>query len=194
MFLHGLKTKLFKHSADPGTGVGGGEPAGVEPDKVTAAPVPAQEPIDVEAVKSQAVSDLLANLGVASIDEAKASLDSWKEYQDGQKSDLEKLQDNLATANQSLADRDETIAGLQAQLAAAQLGVPGENVADVITLAKGLVTDQVDINAAIATVLEKYPHFKGGGDLASDKPSFVVATQSQTTTTEDAFKKALGLN
>ncbi|WP_050322619.1 hypothetical protein, partial [Streptococcus equi] len=151
------------------------------------------DPVDTEAIKSQAISELLGQLGVTSVEDAKANLASWNKYQEGQKTELQKIQDSLTVANNSLAERDTTIASLQAQLAAAHLGVPAENTSDVITLANSLVNEKTDINAAITTVLEKYPHFKGGYANVADKPNFVTQTQSQTETAEDAFAKALGL-
>lgn len=181
--LHGLKKHLFYFNADTG---GGGSATGTTESETSQA-------MDVEVVKAQALSDLLGTLGVASIDEAKTNLSAWNEYQDGQKTELQKVQDSLTVANNTLAERDGTIANLQAKLTAAQLGVPADNTEDVVTLAKGLVSEQVDITQAIATVLDKYPHFKGGGSDAADKPSFVTETHSSKETTEDAFLQALGL-
>ncbi|HFR3660814.1 TPA: hypothetical protein ACHVEN_001637 [Streptococcus suis] len=194
--LHGLKHRLFKLAPD--TGAGGGAEAtsdtNVETGQVEQAVSQQQvDLVDTETIKSQAISELLGQLGVASVEDAKANLASWNEYQEGQKTELQKIQDSLTVANNSLAERDTTIASLQAQLAAAQLGVPAENTSDVITLAKSLVNEKTDINTAISTVLEKYPHFKGGGDNVTEKPSFVTQTQSQVQTTEDAFLKALGI-
>lgn len=191
--LHGLKLYLLKHNADTGTGSGGGAASTAETQDTGESPQQATVAVDTEAIKTQAMTDLLTSLGVSSIDEAKNNLASWNEYQDGQKTELQKAQDNLTTANNSLAERDTTIANLQAQLAAAQMGVPADNTSDVITLAKGLVNEQTDINQAITKVLEKYPHFKGGGGNGVDKPSFMTQTQSQNETSEDAFRKALGL-
>lgn len=196
--LHGLRDNLIKHAPDTGTGAGGSDGTVIDNNTGTepVAPTPGQaqtDPIDTEAIKAQAINDLLANLGVASIDDAKANLASWNEYQEGQKTELQKIQDSLTVANNSLVERDATISNLQAQLAAAQMGVPADNTSDVIILAKGLVNEQVDINQAITTVLEKYPHFKGGGDNGVSKPNFVTQTQSQQETSEDAFRKALGL-
>ncbi|HEM4424783.1 hypothetical protein [Streptococcus suis] len=194
--LHGLKHRLFKLAPD--TGAGGGvevtsDTNGESGQDEQAASQQQVDLVDTEAIKSQAISELLGQLGVASVEDAQANLASWNEYQEGQKTELQKIQDNLTVANNSLAERDTTIASLQAQLAAAQLGVPAENTSDVITLAKSLVNEKTDINTAISTVLEKYPHFKGGGDNVVDKPNFVTQTQSQTETAEDAFAKALGL-
>ncbi|HEL2551297.1 hypothetical protein NQZ98_02790 [Streptococcus suis] len=194
--LHGLKHRLFKLAPDTGAG-GGAEitsDTNVESGQVEQAASQQQvDLVDTEAIKSQAISELLGQLGVASVEDAQANLASWNEYQEGQKTELQKIQDSLTVANNSLAERDTTIASLQAQLAASQMGVPAENTSDVITLANSLVNEKTDINTAISTVLEKYPHFKGGGDNVVDKPNFVTQTQSQTETAEDAFAKALGL-
>lgn len=193
MFLHGLRTKLFRFSADTGQAGGGGVEA-AEASEVVAEVDNKQAGSAID-YKAEAVAEVLAGLGVKTLDEAKAGLASWQEYQEGQKTALEKLQDSLSLANQSLADKDGAIADLQAQLAAAHLGVPADNTADVIVLAKGLLNDQTDISAAISQVLTKYPQFKGGDDLAGSKPSFVTETKAAaTTTTDEAFLKALGLN
>lgn len=194
--LHGLRQNLIKHAPDTGAGTGGEVAAAdtnIGADDVQTATQTQTESVDAESIKAQAVNDLLTSLGVSSIEDAKTNLASWNEYQEGQKTELEKIQDSLTVANNSLAERDTTISNLQAQLAAAQMGVPADNAEDVITLAQGLVNEQTDINQAIASVLEKYPQFKGGGDNVGDKPNFVTQTQSQQETSEDAFRKALGL-
>ncbi|ASB95821.1 phage protein [Streptococcus equi subsp. equi] len=194
--LHGLKHRLFKLAPDTGAG-GGAEvtsETNAEAGRVEQTVSQQQaDPVDTEAIKNQAINEVLSQLGVSSVEDAKANLASWNEYQEGQKTEFQKIQDSLTVANNSLAERDTMIASLQAQLAAAQMGVPAENTSDVITLANSLVHDKTDINAAITTVLEKYPHFKGGDADVADKPNFVTQTQSQTETTEDAFFKALGL-
>lgn len=198
MRLSRLNNRFF--SADTGTGGGSvaGDVEAVEKSYddtilTTADEAPAGS-VNTEQIKNEAIAGVLQSLGVSSLDEAQAGLKAWADYQEGQKTELERLQSNFENSQKSIAERDGVIADLQAQLAASQLGVPADNVADVVTLANGLVGDNADVGQAIQAVLDKYPHFKIGGAVVEDgKPSFVAQTKQKQETTEDAFLKALGL-
>lgn len=50
-------------------------------------------------------------------------------------------------------------------------GVNADSVEDVVTLAKGMVNDEVTMDDAITKVIEKYPHFKGDPQ-EEKKPAF----------------------
>ncbi|MCD3370909.1 hypothetical protein [Streptococcus equi] len=103
--LHGLKHRLFKLAPDTGAG-GGAEvtsETNAEAGQVEQTVSQQQaDPVDTEAIKSQAINEVLRQLGVTSVEDAKANLASWNEYQEGQKTEFQKIQDSLTVANNSL--------------------------------------------------------------------------------------------
>lgn len=88
----------------------------------------------------------------AKLDEATAKLDNAgksKEEQDN--ADLEALKGNLSA-------KEEELANTKAELEALKKGVPADKFEKVIKLAK--LSDEEDIETAIAGVLEEFPMFK----------------------------------
>ncbi|WP_029277493.1 hypothetical protein [Carnobacterium jeotgali] len=88
----------------------------------------------------------------AKLDEATAKLDNAgksKEEQDN--ADLEALKGNLSA-------KEEELANTKAELEALKQGVPADKLEKVIKLAK--LSDEEDIETAIAGVLEEFPMFK----------------------------------
>lgn len=88
----------------------------------------------------------------AKLDEATAKLDNAgksKEEQDN--ADLEALKGNLSA-------KEEELANTKAELEALKQGVPADKFEKVIKLAK--LSDEEDIETAIAGVLEEFPMFK----------------------------------
>ncbi|MDA1477274.1 hypothetical protein PJ311_18425 [Bacillus sp. CLL-7-23] len=140
-----------------------------------------------EAKKAQ--EKLLKQLGVDDFKSAKEGLSKLKEWQDSQKTEAEKQSEQLKefeTQNQTLASENES---LKAQIAAVGAGVQTDAVQDVVTLAKPLVSDEVDMNAAIEKVLEKYPHFKGGA-TDEEPPVYTTGTHHKHSKL-DSFASAL---
>lgn len=102
---------------------------------------------------------LLKKLGIEDFDTAKDGLEKFREWQESQKTEQEKQAEtlkNLETEKGSLSSENET---LKAQLSAMKAGVTTESIEDVVVLAKTLVNDDTDMDAAIAKVVEKYPQF-----------------------------------
>jgi len=123
--------------------------------------------------KKDTQSKLLKQLGYDDVNAAKEGLKKLKEMEDAQKSEAEKQADalkSLETEKGSLLDKNTS---LEAQLSAMKAGVNGDSVEDVVTLAKPLVGEGVDMDAAIQKVIEKYPHFKGEKQ-GNEKPNFTT--------------------
>lgn len=102
---------------------------------------------------------LLKKLGIEDFDSAKDGLEKFRSWQESQKSEAEKQAEALKSfeeQNGTLSSENET---LKAQLSAVKAGVLADSVPDVVTLAKTMVTDELDMDAAIKAVVEKYPHF-----------------------------------
>lgn len=88
----------------------------------------------------------------AKLDEATAKLDNaGKSKEEQENADLEALKGNLSA-------KEEELANTKAELEALKQGVPADKFEKVIKLAK--LSDEEDIETAIAGVLEEFPMFK----------------------------------
>ncbi|MFP7275765.1 hypothetical protein SFC17_12625 [Bacillus paralicheniformis] len=140
--------------------------------------------------KKQGLENFLKELGFEDFENAKDGVQKYREWQESQKTEAQKQAERLQeyeTQSQKLASENES---LKAQMAAITAGVQSDAVQDVVTLAKPLVSDEVDMNAAIAKVLEKYPHFKGGASEEDDTAFYTVGDHKKQTKT-DSFASAL---
>lgn len=140
--------------------------------------------------KKQGLENFLKELGFEDFENAKDGVQKYREWQESQKTEAQKQAERLQeyeTQSQKLASENES---LKAQMAAITAGVQSDAVQDVVTLAKPLVSDEVDMNAAIAKVLEKYPHFKGEAGEEDDTAFYTVGDHKKQTKT-DSFASAL---
>ncbi|HDR7795319.1 TPA: hypothetical protein QCY19_003990 [Bacillus luti] len=134
---------------------GGGQGAGGSGDPVTYT----QEQFDAASQQRQA--EFLKGLGFENADQLQDTVKSWKEYQDSQKTEQDRLNDKVTTYETQLQERDSTLNDLRMENAAIKYGITDEeNLTAVITLAKTKVSDDVDITQAIEQVVTKFPHFK----------------------------------
>lgn len=184
------------------------------PDPVPADPTPTPDPIpdptpidppaktftqdDVtglvakEAKKAQ--EKLLKQLGVTDFDNAKDGLQKFKEWQESQKTEAEKKQEALENLQKDSQAKDDQLFSANAKLSALTSGVQADFLDDVIVLAKAQISDDVDMNEAIAKVVEKYPHFKGEVQQEQQQaPKFTTGQHTKQQTSEldkwvDAFK------
>lgn len=120
-----------------------------------------------EAKKAQ--EKLLKQLGVTDFNTARDGLQKFKEWQDSQKSEQEKLQEELSTTKQTLEQIEAERNDAKDKLSAISLGVDPQKVTDVIVLARTMVNEKTTIDDAIPKVLEKYPIFKVGGNEGQDE-------------------------
>nr|MDH3162300.1 hypothetical protein [Bacillus licheniformis] len=138
----------------------------------------------------KAQEKLLKQLGIEDFKSAKEGLSKFKEWQESQKTEAEKMADSLkdyeTKYNTALSENES----LKAQIATMGAGVQADAVQDVVTLAKPLVSDEVDMNATIEKVLEKYPHFKGEAGEEDDTAFYTVGDHKKQTKT-DSFASAL---
>ena len=163
---------------------GGGEP-----------PVPpksfSQDDVNAIATKQarEAQEKMLKQLGIEDFDNAKEGMKKFQEWQESQKTEAEKQTEalkNFEKQNGTLSNENET---LKASLSALKAGVLADSVPDVVTLAKTMLSDEVDMDAAIAAVVEKYPHFAQAAqeETGDSKPKFSNG-QHQTQPPSDADK------
>lgn len=111
-----------------------------------------------EAKKAQ--EKLFKELGIEDFNSAKEGLEKFREWQEDQKTEAQKQAEQLQQLEQNFSSTKEENEVLKAQLSALKHKAKAESVQDVVTLAKTMVSDDVDMETAIKNVLEKYPHFK----------------------------------
>lgn len=123
-----------------------------------AAPVtpPAAEPVKSAAEIQQA---FLSDLGFKSSDELKAVIESQKAAEDANKTEVQKAQEELAKEQASKGELNDQLINTKAQLAALQLGVSNDHLADAVALAK--IENADDINKGLEAVIARNPQFTG---------------------------------
>ena len=110
-----------------------------------------------EAKKAQ--EKLFKELGIEDFEDAKEGMSKFQEWQDAQKTEAEKRDEKLEALEKDHLSIKSENEFLKAQLTASSKGVTPEAISDVVTLAQNLVSEEVDMGAAIDQVIEKYPHF-----------------------------------
>lgn len=108
--------------------------------------------VDVEKVKSEALSGFLKELGVEDAEALRGIVTKHKEDEDKNKTELERKNDTLTQTTKELADEREGRILAEAKLSAVQLGAKPELVDDLVVVAKAKVTKDKDINAVIAEI------------------------------------------
>jgi len=147
----------------------------------------------VKRESSKQQEKMLKELGISDFKDAKEGLAKFKEWQDSQKTEQEKQAERLKeleTNHGTLTDENSV---LKAQISAMKAGVNADYVTDVVTLAKTMVSDDVDMDTAISKVVEKYPHFAQVEVEKEETPKPKFSTgqhQKQTTTEAEAWAAA----
>ena len=108
--------------------------------------------VDVEKVKSEALSGFLKDLGVEDADALKGIVTKHKETEEANKTELQKKEDALTETTKELAREREGRILAEAKLSAVQLGAKPELADDLVVVAKAKVTKDKDINAVIAEI------------------------------------------
>ncbi|EST11263.1 hypothetical protein [Sporolactobacillus laevolacticus] len=174
--------------ADPQPAQGGGDPQPSNSNKGGADPTPQPSADDIR-------SSILKELGVESLDSAKQSLADFKKFQDSQKTESQRLQDETAELKKQLEASKSAQTISDAKIAALGKGVRADAVDDVIKMVQGAE----DIGAAIDSVLQKYPIFGAQQTPPAEPghPRFVGQQQYDGDKTPDSLKqqflKAFGI-
>lgn len=111
-----------------------------------------EQKVDVEKVKSEALSGFLKDLGVEDADALKGIVTKHKETEEANKTELQKKEDALTETTKELAREREGRILAEAKLSAVQLGAKPELVDDLVVVAKAKITKDKDINAVIAEI------------------------------------------
>lgn len=142
-----------------------------------------------EAKKAQ--EKLLKQLGIEDFDSAKDGLAKFREWQESQKTEQEKQAEKLQVLEGEKTTLSEENASLKAQISAMKAGVKPDSVEDVVVLAKNLVNDDVDMDAAIKLVVEKYPQFSHQEQENEPKPQFTTGQHQSGGSKNDPFAAKL---
>ncbi len=108
------------------------------------------EKVDVEKVKSEALSNFMKEIGVEDKDALKGIIAKAKEEEDKNKTDLQKANDSLTEATKQLAEERKVRLVAEAKVSAMQLGAKPELVEDLVIIAMTKVTKEKDINTVIS--------------------------------------------
>lgn len=189
-----LNLQFFAEQSDPNAGAANNPDPAANPEGNQQQEPQQQEPTQQQQEKLLPQSDvnnliaketkraqekLLKQLGVEDFKSAKEGLAKFKEWQESQKTEAEKMADSLKdyeTKYNTVSSENES---LKAQISAMKLGVNADSVPDVVALAKNYVSDEVDMNAAMQMVVEKYPHFKGQQHEESNSPTWTTGTHKK---------------
>ena len=128
----------------------------------------------VKKESSKQTEKLLKDLGIEDFTNAKEGLTKFREWQESQKTEQQKKDEKLTELETNYSSTSDENTVLKAQISAMKSGVKADSVSDVVTLAKTMLSDEVDMDAAIAAIVEKYPHFAEAAPEESSeaKPKF----------------------
>lgn len=146
-----------------------------------------QSNIDVDKVKSEAVSALLKELGYEDVEALKTVTTKAKAEEDAKKSDLEKKDEALTAMTRQLATEREARIVAEAKNAAIKLGAKPELVDDLVIVAKSKVTKDKDINAVITEIKDSTV---GGVYFVKDNNTNQTGAGAGTVTRGQVHKKA----
>ena len=187
---------------EPATPPGGTNPLETSPvEPVTPEKTHSQEDVNnlIKKKTSEQTEKLLKDLGIEDFGSAKEGMEKFRAWQESQKSEQELKDEKLQELETNFSSTSDENTVLKAQISAMKVGVKADSVSDVVTLAKTMVTDEVDMEAAIASVVEKYPHFAQTAEPEPDpnatpKPQFSNGQhQTQPTTDADKWMEAFKL-
>lgn len=154
-----------------------------------------EPPVDIEATKTEAVNELLKELGVDNTDSLKDIIKSQNEASKAKQTDLENAQSDLKKANDSNSELTSQITSLKATNAVLKAGVTTEHLEDATILAQAKVNNgsSKDFDKAIAEVLKTNPQFKGDAQVQTGSDGTAIngsnTSNNQTDLTKEEFEK-----
>ena len=120
---------------------------------------------DIVAKESaKATEKLLKSLGFEGEGKAKEQVSAFKNWLNSQKTESEKMQENLKDAMEKNHQLKEEIAKASAQNTCLKLGVKPDCVDDVVILANA--ANEEDMETAVKNVLKRHPSFTLSGTAA----------------------------
>lgn len=151
---------------------GEGEPAPNEKQENQTAKTFTQE--DVNAIVSReskaAVEKLLKEVGIAPEGDYKSVLKAFREWQDSQKTELEKTTGALTAAEKAKAEAEAKANALEKQLTALSKGIPQDKVEKYAKLAEAYMNEKTDFATALDLALKDFPVVEKGAPGAGGNP------------------------
>lgn len=111
-------------------------------------------------------------------------------HEESQKTEQEKTAEKIKLAEEAQTAAEQKAKVLEAKLTAVSKGVKPEAVEDVIALAKNKVSDDVTLEQAIESVIEKYPQF---GSANKHVTTGVTTPNNSSPADDTLLRKAMGL-
>lgn len=151
-----------------------------------------EKKVDVEKVKSDALQEFLASLGVEDKEKLQGIVTKAKEEEDAKKSDLEKANDTLSETLKQLAAEREARVLSDAKLEAVKLGARPEMVDDLVIIAKAKVTKDKDVSTVIAEIKDSEAgkfYFANEEEVETKKNNVTRKRATKQKTTEDGKKQ-----
>lgn len=151
-----------------------------------------EKKVDVEKVKSDALQEFLASLGVEDKEKLQGIVTKAKEEEDAKKSDLEKANDTLSETLKQLAAEREARVLSDAKLEAVKLGARPEMVDDIVIIAKAKVTKDKDVSTVIAEIKDSEAgkfYFANEEEVETKKNNVTRKRATKQKTTEDGKKQ-----
>ena len=147
--------------------------------------------VDVEKVKSEALSGFLKELGVEDAEALRGIVTKHKEDEDKSKTELERKNDTLTQTTKELAEEREARIIAEAKFSAVQLGAKPELVEDLVIIAKSKVTKDKNINAVIAEIKDSASgkvYFKSDEEETEEKGNNKNKTVTRARVTKPSEK------
>lgn len=151
-----------------------------------------EKKVDVEKVKSDALQEFLASLGVEDKEKLQGIVTKAKEEEDAKKSDLEKANDTFSETLKQLAAEREARVLSDAKLEAVKLGARPEMVDDLVIIAKAKVTKDKDVSTVIAEIKDSEAgkfYFANEEEVETKKNNVTRKRATKQKTTEDGKKQ-----
>ncbi len=117
-----------------------------------------------------AVEKLLKEAGIAPEGDYKASLKAFKDWQDSQKTELEKATGSLATLAAEKEAAETKAKALENKVAALAKGIPADKLEQYTKLAEAYRGDKTDFSAALDKALKDFPVAEAGTPGAGGNP------------------------
>lgn len=120
------------------------------------------------------LESLFKEAGITAEGDFKSSLKAFKEWQDSQKTELQKATDGLTTEQRLRTEAESKALRLERELLLRDKNVPADKTDAYIKLAEAYMGDDADFTAALELAIQSFPVIAGGVPGAGGNP--VAAT------------------
>lgn len=110
-----------------------------------------------QSVSSTAKNQLLKDFGVSSVEEFKNNQTEFQKFKDSQKTEAERATEQASKSAKDVESLQTKNQNLERQLVASKKGINEKKVNDAVLMANNRVTDNMDFNQALDSVLVDYP-------------------------------------